>query len=45
LEVWAITKVPKNLSIDMKQDYLVTTTDPGDDFLAVMKKLKSQIEI
>lgn len=33
-----------NLSIDMKQDYLITATDPDDDFLAIMKKLKPQIE-
>lgn len=33
-----------NLSIDMKQDFLMTAIDPEDDFLEVMKKLKPQIE-
>jgi len=41
----ALLKHLSNLSIDMKQDYLMTATDPEDDFLAVMKKLKPQIEI
>lgn len=40
----ALLKWLSNLSIDMKQDYLMTATDPDDNFLAVMKKLKPQIE-
>lgn len=40
----ALLKWLSNLSIDMKQDYLMTATDPDDDFLAIMKKLKPQIE-
>jgi len=40
----ALLKRLSNLSIDMKQDYLMTATYPEDDFLAVMKKLKPQIE-
>lgn len=40
----ALLKWLSNLSIDMKQDYLMTATDPDDDFLALMKKLKPQIE-
>ncbi len=33
-----------NLSINMRQDYLNTAADPEDDILAVIKKLKPQIE-
>ncbi|WP_292391458.1 GNAT family N-acetyltransferase [Methanosarcina sp. UBA5] len=40
----ALLKRLSNLLIDMKQDYLMTATDPDDDFLAVTKKLKPQIE-
>jgi ribosomal protein S18 acetylase RimI-like enzyme len=40
----ALLKRLINLSIDMKQDYLITATGMNDDFLAVMKKLKPQIE-
>jgi ribosomal protein S18 acetylase RimI-like enzyme len=40
----ALLKRLINLSIDMKQDYLITAMDKDDDFLAVMKKLKPQIE-
>lgn len=39
----ALLKHLSNLSIDMKQDYLMTATDPEDDFLE-MKKLKPQID-
>jgi ribosomal protein S18 acetylase RimI-like enzyme len=42
--ILALLKWLSNLSIDRKQDYLMTATDPDDDFLAVMKKLKPQIE-
>jgi GNAT superfamily N-acetyltransferase len=41
----ALFKHLSNLSIDLKQDYLMTATDPEDNFLAVMKKLKPQIDI
>ncbi len=40
----ALLKHLSNLSIDMDQDYLMTAVDPEDGFLAVMKKLKLQIE-
>jgi Acetyltransferases len=40
----ALLKRLSNLSIDMKQDYLMTATDPEDDFLAIIKKLNPQIE-
>lgn len=40
----ALLKRLINLSIDMKQDYLITATDKDNEFLAVMKKLKPQIE-
>jgi ribosomal protein S18 acetylase RimI-like enzyme len=40
----ALLKYLSNLSIDMKQDYLMTAIDPEDAFLEVMKKLKPQIE-
>ncbi len=41
----ALLKYLSNLSIDRKQDYLNTATDPEDALLSVMKKLKPQIEI
>jgi len=40
----ALLKRLSNLSIDMKQDYLMTATNPEDDFLAIIKKLNPQIE-
>jgi Acetyltransferases len=40
----ALLKHLNNLSLDMNQDYLMTAIDPEDDFLAVMKELKPQIE-
>lgn len=42
--VLALLKWLSNLSIDMKQDYLIIATDPDDDFLEIMKKMKPQIE-
>lgn len=42
--ILALLKHLSNLSIDMKQDYLMAATDPEDDFFAVVKKLKPQIE-
>jgi ribosomal protein S18 acetylase RimI-like enzyme len=42
--ILALLKYLSNLSIDMKQDYLMAATDPEDDFFAVVKKLKPQIE-
>jgi len=41
----ALLKYLNNISIDMRQDYLMAITDPEDDLLAVMKKLKPQTEI
>jgi hypothetical protein len=41
----ALLKYLSNLSIDRKQDYLNTAADPEDDILAVIKKLKPQVEI
>jgi ribosomal protein S18 acetylase RimI-like enzyme len=40
----ALLKYLNNLSIDMRQDFLMAVTDPEDDLLAVMKKLKPQTE-
>lgn len=33
-----------NISIDRKQDYLMTAANPADAFLSVAKELKPQIE-
>lgn len=40
----ALLKHFNNLSVEMKQDYLMNAIDPEDEFLAVMKKLKPQID-
>jgi ribosomal protein S18 acetylase RimI-like enzyme len=40
----ALLKYLNNLSIDRRQDFLMAMTDPEDDLLAVMKKLKPQTE-
>ena len=40
----ALLKYLNNLSIDMRQDFLMAVTDPEDNLLAVMKKLKPQTE-
>ena len=37
----ALLKYLNNISIDMRQDYLMAITDPEDDLLAVMKKAKT----
>lgn len=41
----ALLKYLSNLSIDRKQDYLMTAADPEDAFLSVAKKLRPQTEI
>ncbi len=40
----ALLKYLNNLSIDRKQDYLTAVTDPEDDFFALVKKFKPQVE-
>ncbi|AKB80403.1 acetyltransferase (GNAT) family protein [Methanosarcina horonobensis HB-1 = JCM 15518] len=40
----ALLKHLNNISIDRRQDFLMAVTDPEDDLLAVVKKLKPQIE-
>lgn len=40
----ALLKYLNNISIDRRQDFLMAMTDPEDDLLAVMKKLKPQTE-
>ncbi len=40
----ALLKYLNNFSIDMRQDFLMAMTDPEDDLLEVMKKLKPQTE-
>lgn len=40
----ALLKYLNNLSIDRGQDFLMAMTDPEDDLLAVIKKLKPQTE-
>lgn len=41
----ALLKYLNNISIDRKQDFLMAITDPEDELLAVIKKLKPQTEI
>lgn len=40
----ALLKHLSNFSIEMKQDYLMNAIDPEDEFLAVVKNLKPQID-
>lgn len=40
----ALLKHLSNLSIEMKQDYLISAVNQEDNFLAIIKKLKPQIE-
>lgn len=42
--ILALLKYLSNVSIDRKQDYLMTAADPEDAFLSVAKELKPQIE-